>query len=76
MDAFTVANLVEDDDYSGSFNVPWFTNISSKHLGGMARYSELADSTAQYQFEGKRFNSSLIPVRIAVKPISTSTIIL
>lgn len=54
VDAFTVANFVEDDDYSGSFNVPWFTNISSKHLGGMARYSELADSTAQYQFEGKK----------------------
>ncbi|NBD27754.1 S8 family serine peptidase [Paenibacillus glycinis] len=52
VDAFNVANLIQDNDPGLTLSGQWTTSYSVKHLGGRAIYSDKAGSYAKLKFVG------------------------
>lgn len=52
VDAFSIAQLMQNDALSATFIGAWTTNYSLKNLGGSARYADVTGSYAQFKFSG------------------------
>lgn len=54
IDAFSIGRLIEDNAITAIFGGPWYTNYSTKNLGGSAKYTETAGSYAEIPFQGTK----------------------
>ncbi|SDX73630.1 S8 family serine peptidase [Paenibacillus sp. CF384] len=52
VDAFNVAQLIQDNDYAFKYSGLWATNYSMKHFGGSAKYTTKTGNYAKAKFQG------------------------